>query len=265
MTYKIAIPSYKRSLICNNQTLKMLHDNGINPSVIYVFVVEQELDIYVANLNPKWYNAIIVGKKGLTNQRDFITSYFNNGDHIISIDDDIINVDLSLTEYVQGTCTTDRKRNCLDDFFNDAFIECVKHKSFIWGIYPVNNKFYREKQKPLSTCLNYIVGAFFGFINRPNCDDLCLHIGDEKEDFERSILYFKKDNIVLRFNKIGFKTKYWGTDGGGMGILKDRIYATKINAEMLEAMYPNYGKIKVRKNGVYEFILKKLQGVPLDN
>jgi len=251
MTYKIAIPSYKRSLLCNNQTLKMLHDNAIDPSLIYVFIVEQELDIYVANLNPKWYNAIIIGQKGIGNQRQFIRDYFNEGEHIISIDDDIVNVDFSLTDYVK-----------LDDFFKDAFIECVKHKSFIWGIYPVNNKFFREKQKSLTTCLNFIVGAFYGFINRPNCDDLCLHIGDEKEDVEQTILYFKKDSIVLRFNKIAFKTKYYNSNGG-LGGLKHRIFDAKINAEMLQALYPQYGKIKVRKNGVYEFILKKLQGVPL--
>lgn len=251
MTYKIAIPSYKRSLLCNNQTLKMLNENKINPSLIYVFVIEQELDDYATNLNPTWYNAIVVGQKGIGNQRQFIRDYFNDGEYVISLDDDIKSVDLSLTEYVK-----------LDDFFNDAFIECVKQKSFIWGVYPVDNKFYREKQKPLSNCLNFIVGAFYGFINRPKCNQLCLHVGDEKEDIEQSILYFKKDGIVLRFNRIGFKTKYYNSVGG-LGGLKDRIYDAKINAEIIEAMYPNYGKIKVRKNGVYEFTLKKLQGVPL--
>ena len=247
MPYKIAIPSYKRSLVCNNQTLKMLKENSIDPSLIYVFVVEDEFDIYKTHLNPKWYNAIICGKKGLTHQRQFISNYFAEGECILSLDDDVISVDLSLTEYAR-----------LDDFFNDAFIEAKHIGSYIWGVYPVFNKYFREKQKPISTCLNYIVGAFFGYINRKEAEELFLTITDEKEDVERSLLYFQKDHIICRYNRVGFRTKYFGNDGGGMGNLKSRVEMSKLNAHILEARYPAFCKLKVRKNGITEVVLRKI-------
>jgi hypothetical protein len=246
--YQIAIPSYKRATICNNYTLKMLHDNGIDKNLINVFVIEEEYELYEQTLNPDWYGNIIIGKKGLVNQREFINSFYENNDWIISIDDDVRTVDLSFSPYVS-----------LNDFFLSAFNNCLKYNSFIWGVYPVFNEYFRKGRDELSSCLNYIIGAFFGYINRKDCTELIILIGDNKEDVERSILYFKKDGIVLRYNRIGFKTKYFGSDGGGLGTLKDRLYAMKINSEIIESMYPEYCRIKVRKNGLYEIVLKKIK------
>ena len=48
--------------------------------------------------------------------------------------------------------------------------------------------------------LTFIIGAFYGFINRPNDSDLLTtidHYGN-KEDVERSIRYWLKDGNVVR-------------------------------------------------------------------
>ena len=48
----------------------------------------------------------------------------------------------------------------------------------------------------------------------------------QKEDVERTLKYFNHDGIVIRFNKIGIKTKYFGKDGR-LGRLNDRIQSMK--------------------------------------
>jgi len=135
--------------------------------------------------------------------------------------------------------------------------------SYIWSVYPVWNKFFRDsteqhQRSRLSTCLNMCIGAFYGFINRPNDPDLTHTIlQSNKEDIERSILYFKKDGVVVRYNKVGFKTKYYG-NVGGLGTLKERLPNIIENTKILIDKYSMYGKLKIRKNGIHEFVLNKI-------
>lgn len=249
MSYFIAIPSYKRADILNQQTLQCLNKNGIHKELINVFVTEEEYDEYLNKLNPAFYGKLIKGHLGLIQQREFIENYYNNGTNIVSIDDDIKEIDLSLTEFPN-----------LDYFFQQAFEELKKQKAFIWGVYPVFNPFFRKEKEPLTTDLKYIVGAFYGFINRKNNKALKLVLqNDNKEDVERTIKYFINDGIVLRYNRIGFKTKYYGTDGGGLGKLVDRVNSMKTSALMLYEKYPYLCKLKIRKNGLHEIVFNKIK------
>ena len=247
MNYSIAIPSYKRSTICNSKTLKTLNCLGVSKEKINVFVVEEELDEYKSQLNPDFYNEIIVGVKGLVPQREFIENYYTEGTNLIMVDDDLTELDLSLTEYKSA-----------NEFFCDAFSECSKQGAFIWGIYPVYNKFFREGRPTLSTGLNYIIGCFYGTIVR-RLPELKLELSREgnKEDVERSILYWLKDGKVLRYNKIAPKTKYYGTDGGGLGTLKDRLEPMERITKKMHEKYSDITRIKVRKNGLYEIVFKE--------
>jgi hypothetical protein len=110
----------------------------------------------------------------------------------------------------------------------------------------------------MTTHLNYIVGAFYGIINRPQLESIKLSIttNGQKEDVERTLKYFVQDGIVIRFNKIGFKTKYYGKEGG-LGTFEERLEPMKKACENLKQNYEKYGSIKVRKNGMHEFVLKK--------
>jgi len=196
-----------------------------------------------------------VGVKGLIQQRYFIEKYFNEGDFIIMIDDDISQIDLSLSEF-----------NNLQDFFNYSFQKCKEHNSFIWSVYPVFNPFYRQKQKDITTHLNFCVGTFYGIINRPDLQNIQLNKylnNDEKEDVLRTLLYFINDGIVLRFNRIGFKTIYYGSVGG-MGKKNDRISASISACNILQNNFNDYGSIWVRKSGIAEFKLKKIKSFDTD-
>ena len=91
-------------------------------------------------------------------------------------------------------------------------------------MYPIFNPYFRKIVPEMTIELAYIVGAFYGIINRPKLKslELTLLADSNKEDVLRSILHFMQDAIVVRFNHIGFRTKYYGKSGG-LGIFQERL------------------------------------------
>lgn len=259
--YVICIPSYKRATFCNEKTLATLHKHKIDHNKIYVYVANKEdYDIYKEKLDPSLYNKLVIGKKGLVPQRQFIMEQWPQGKHIVFFDDDVESIDLSLSPRFKG--------HNLDYFIKEAYNESIKNQAYIWGVYAVFNPFFRKARKEMTTELNYIVGAFYGIINRPKLKNIQLTITKEngqKEDVERTIKYFIEDGIVLRFNKIGFTTKYYGKEGG-LGKFEERLKPMRDACKKLEAKYSEYGHTKVRGNGMAEFVLKKIPSkFELDN
>lgn len=251
--YVVCIPSYKRAQFCNEKTLSTLNQHKINPKKVYVYVANKEdYDIYKNILDKSKYNQLIIGKKGLVPQRQFIMEQWPNNKHIVFLDDDVESIDLTLSPKF--------KSHSLDYFIKEAFKECVTNKSYIWGVYAVFNPFFRKPRPEISSQLNYIVGAFYGIINRPQLKSIQLTITKEngqKEDVERTLKYFINDGIVLRFNKIGFTTKYYGKEGG-LGKFEERLKPMKVACDKLEDKYSEYGHTKIRGNGMAEFVLKKI-------
>lgn len=251
--YVICIPSYKRAVLCKEKTIATLHKHKIDPKKIFVYVAnKEEYDLYNEILDKNDCNKIIIGKKGLVPQRQFIMEQWPAKKHIVFFDDDVQSIDLSLSSKF--------KQHCLDYFIREAFKECVKNNAFIWGVYAVFNPFFRKTKSEMSTELKYIVGALYGIINRPNLKSIQLTItkkNGQKEDVERTLKYFINDGIVLRFNKIGFTTKYYGKEGG-LGQFEERLKPMKEACKKLENKYSDYGHIKVRGNGMTEFVLKKI-------
>jgi hypothetical protein len=251
--YIVAIPSYKRAELCRDKTLAVLKHHKIPASKIYVYVANlEEYDAYVQVLDKSLFNKLVIGIKGLVPQRQFIMSQWPEGKHIVFFDDDVAKIDLTLSPMFRG--------KSLEHFFKGAFAECKNHKSFIWGVYPVFNPFFRKGRDEISTCLNYIVGAFYGIINRPNLDAIRLTITKEngqKEDVERTLKYFINDGIVIRFNRIGFITKYYGKSGG-LGTFDDRLKPMLEASKKLLAKYGEYGSISTKTTGMTEFKLRKI-------
>jgi hypothetical protein len=251
--YVVCIPSYKRAELCNEKTLTMLKENHIPSKKIFVYVANQEeYDEYIKILDKSKYNKLVVGIKGLVPQRQFITEQFPTGKHIVFFDDDVSKIDLTMSSITRG--------KSLDHFFKHAFKECHKNKSYIWGVYPVFNPFFRKARPEMTTVLTYIVGAFYGIVNRPNLKAIKLTITKEngqKEDVERTLKYFVEDGIVLRFNRVGFMTKYYGKSGG-LGTFEDRLKPMLEASKKLKAAYPEYGEITTKKHGMTEFRLKKI-------
>jgi len=232
------------------QTLTMLKNNKIPSKLIYIFVANKEEEALYKNTIPKeLYNKMVVGVIGLVPQRQFITDYFKAGQNIVSIDDDIKKINLTYSQF---------KDKSLDYFFKYAFNTCYKEDAYIWGIYPVDNPFFFTKKKEeYTTNLSFIIGACYGYINRPNNKNIVSQSkASNKEDVERSILYYIEDQKVVRFNKVSITTKYYNNTGG-LGNLQERLKPMKEEAEKLKQKYPEYGYIFTRPNGMTEFKLFK--------
>ena len=110
----------------------------------------------------------------------------------------------------------------------------------------------------ISTTLRYIVGAFYGFINR-RAEALRWDISREcsaaKDDMELSILYFVHDGAVVRFNRVGIKTRYFRKEGG-QGSVDKRRAAHEIAARKLAERYPAFGFLHRKANGILDFTLR---------
>ena len=246
MVYVVAIPSYNRPNEIVEKTLKTLKDGGINKNAIYIFVAnENERKKYEDSVPKELYGKIVVGKLGIANQRIFIKNYFKENQHVVSIDDDVE----GLYKMTNSEPAKLMKITNVDKFFKDAFDKLKKEKLFIWGIYPVRNPFFMQNK--VTTGLKFIIGALHGFIVRKTTDLEPSVNAEGKEDYEQSILYYKKDGGVLRYNNVTIKTKFLAK--GGLG--EERFAMNKKAAEYLKKTYPELVTIFHRKNGMTEIKL----------
>ena len=246
VNYVVAIPTYNRHDVLANKTLKTLIEGNVNKNRIFLFVANKEqYKLYEEAVPKNMYNKIVIGKKGITNQRKFIAKYFPEGQYVISMDDDVEQFELLKGEKLV-------KLKDVDKFFIEAYHLLEKEHLFIWGIYPVRNPFFMYKN--ITTDLRFIIGVTFGFIVRHNKKLEPSTKAETKEDYEQTILYFKMDGGVLRFNNITTKTKF--NAPGGLGT--DRYERNKNAAEYLEKTYPDIVKVFQRKNGTYEVKLARL-------
>jgi len=245
--FVVAIPSYNRENIITTKTLQTLKDGGISPRKIYIFVAnKQQYNLY-NNLVPKnLYNELIIGKKGITEQRKFISSWFPEGQYIVSIDDDVDEIQI-LNK--RGKLV---KLEDINNLFISSYKLLKKEGLYIWGIYPVRNDFFMKPT--ITTDLRFIIGILFGYINRHDKRlNPSSHI-KSKEDYEQTILYYKMDGGVLRYNFIATKTKF--NAEGGLG--NDRQQMNADSANYLKRKYPDIITIFHRKNGMTEVKLSLL-------
>ena len=201
MEYQVAIPSYRRPNDLQKKTYKMLLEGGIPEERITVFVASaHEASLYREALPTA---RIVVGVLGLAAQRAFIHNYYTVGERILFVDDDLQSLrrlagdKLVLMSDVAG-------------FVEEAFAKMHEVGANIFGIYPASSALYMKNQPELSTDLRYIIGAFYGIVNR---DVPVLMFGDNQEDKERTLRYWKKDKVLLRFNHVTLITKYYAPGG----------------------------------------------------
>ena len=76
-SYVVAIPTYNRVDEVVKKTLNTLKTGGVSANQIYLFVAnKQQYTLYEQNVPKELYYKIVIGKKGITNQRIFISNYF---------------------------------------------------------------------------------------------------------------------------------------------------------------------------------------------
>tara|TARA_R110002167_G_scaffold99886_4_gene261252 strand:- start:441 stop:2306 length:1866 start_codon:yes stop_codon:yes gene_type:complete len=183
-SYKIVIPSYGRYNAFH--TLNLLEEFE---DQTYIFITQEEEQLYKNAIGDKFKN-LIVAPSGIGATRNFITNYFDEGEILVCLDDDIRWLNRPLKEWL-----------------NDA----VKHLSqseFGMMTFPATTMYIKPEIK-------YTEGMYFGigvFHIVKNHKHIQLTY-NQGEEFERTIAYLKKYGKNIRIHGIAFRTKYFGKGG----------------------------------------------------
>jgi len=194
---RIAIPSLNRQTIISHLTLKYLSDMGYPHHLIDIFVASdnQKAD-YLLHVSPLLYGQIIVGELGLASQRNFISHYYPDNQIYVSMDDDVRSL----------IFMTPSMSFC--GFITFCVQELEKGEAGLMGVMP--NSDTRRFKTRITEHLTHILGSFFVIRNH---HDLFITV-EEKEDYQRSILYYYRYGRVLRYGMAGVDTRYAQTPGG---------------------------------------------------
>ena len=252
--YEVAIPSYKRHTTINEKTLATLKRYGIPASKITVFVANKDEEaLYKQSMKPGTYGKLVVGVKGMHDIRNFITGYYKVGTKIVNIDDDI----KGFLEYDETNKRKERPLKSLIGVIKRGFAECEKAKTALWGVYPVANGYFMKPK--VSTDIRYIIGSFWGCINPglKGPDGVKVTV-DDKEDYQRSILYYKRWNAVVRLNMYAPVSAYYKEEGGMQeDRTKERV---EKSARWIVKEYPEFAVLNAaKKSGYMEVKLKDLR------
>jgi len=231
----IAIPSYNRADLITILTLSYLERENYPSSKIFIFVAsEAEKAQYVLQVPRHLYNQIIIGVLGLKEQRKFISDYFPEGQILIQLDDDVRRIKM-----------LDPRMTFLD--LVNRGVDEITSGVGLFGVLP--NSDGRKMKQNTTRHLTHILGSFF--ICR-NHKDLVVNISD-KEDFERSILYFKRYSAVARYQGAGVDTVYAGTPGGLNTPGRPNRSLSDLSYLMLN--YKEFCKTIIKKNNKLDIML----------
>jgi len=226
---KIAIPSHNRYKIIQTHTLPLLQKYNFDFVNVFVFVSKSQLSKYL-EIQKIWGFNLVEGKEGILNQRNYIIEYFEEGEQIVEIDDDVIDIiDLSTMKLI------DDLKLLIGSMFEKT--------NGLWGINgAVNIRSFRKS----AFGSYFICNAFCGYTN-----DKSIKLSlQEKEDYERCAIYLDKNKQIYKNRQFAIKTKYWKNAGGIDYDFETRKKVNNECANILQAKYPHYFYLNEQKNGI---------------
>jgi len=244
MEYRIAIASHRRLSMIRKKTLSYLKKHNIIPTWVYIFVSPESFLEYKIALSPLGYN-IIESKNNILDTRNHIIDFFDEGQPIVEIDDDLVNIQTTL----KG-----EKNEPIRDL--DYLIRSSYDKlgqSGIWGLNSNINSFYADGKDKYG--LYSIVNSFLGYYN----DKRIKMEVREKEDFDRVGQAYILGLPLLKRCGFGINTRYWKNPGG----IQDRYnfdHRVKVQAEsasMLLKKFPDLCYARTRKNGIIDIRFRR--------
>lgn len=237
MSFKVAIPSYRRSDVIMDKTLATLRRGGVALSDIYIFVTDDEQAAYQKEC-PGYQ--IIVGLKGLVEQRSFIQGFFPLDTNIVMMDDDVTQIYQPLSQKV--------KEEVLDlpSLFFRMILRMNSEKVSICGCYPVDNIKFAFDNKEVTTYFRYLVGVLTIIKNKRDPELQVDPSDTAHEDKIRTLKYYLKEGKTLRFNHVCVKTAYYAK-GGLSSFFENRLKQHSEQSEELCKKYPKYFKPKIVK------------------
>jgi len=241
MDFVIVIPTYDRS--DNFKTIKFLTAQNVPDELITIFLAnEEEKTKYRAAARPDNRYNWVVGVLGIRNQRNFITDYFPEGQIIVSIDDDIIDI-----------VHKDNKP------FMEWLPECIAYlresNLGLMSVSPSSNPYFfqvRNKTVSFKKGCYLAVGVFHIFKNHRE-HKITIDLLD---DYDRSMMFMTQYGVNARYMDVFLKTVYWGK--GGLSSQRTLQYYEN-QVESILAKYP--GILKTRERLVPQ--MSKTQKIPI--
>ena len=248
---KICIASYERYETINDKSLGLLFNYGFFPEEIDLFVANKEQYDKYKSVVHEDIN-IIIAVKGLKKVREFIFNYYDQGEKLLCLDDDI--------EEIRELYYDNHKKEKLKpvenlkEIIDKGFDECIKGPFKLWGLYPVKgNPFWMSNSKEITTDYKFIIGNFFGCIN---CKDMNEINVSNIDDYERSIRSYILYGGSVRLNHYSAKTNF-KLNSGGAQCDTERDIKIKIDYDILMNKYPEYISLRIKKDGLNPILKKK--------
>lgn len=236
----VAIASHERLQILQCKTLKLLKKHKIPMNQVYVFVSPHSYESYKP-IQKAWQFHLVGGQNTtILKTRNNMIKYFNKGQNIIEMDDDVDDVQVT----IKGRKNESVKN--LKVLFNKSFDMICDGGLF--GFNANTNSFFASGTDKYG--LYSIINSCLGYKN----DKRVKLSVSEKEDFERCILFYKLGLPILKRTKYGIKTNYWTNKGGIQDHydFEKRIEVQRKSAETLLRKYPWACRAQTRKNGIVD-------------
>jgi hypothetical protein len=241
---RIVIPSYNRHLQIMGKSLKVVKDMGYDYSIVDLFVANQEEFLKYKAIVPSEVN-IIIGVKGLKAIRDFIFNYYDEGQKLLCMDDDIEEIKMKNPRGWEESSFEEDGCPDMKAEIELAFKECEKSGRKLWGLYPVDNHYFMKND--ITYDYKFIIGNFFGTINCKNMNK--LEITTNIDDYERSIKSYLLYGGSVRLNYLCVKTRFLKNEGGANSpefSREEKLEKDKIN---ICKFYKDLVSLKKKKDG----------------
>tara|TARA_R110002073_G_scaffold301493_1_gene468923 strand:+ start:1378 stop:2091 length:714 start_codon:yes stop_codon:yes gene_type:complete len=232
------IPSYQRAEQLKEKTLTYLELQGVDKKDIYIFVRtdDSKLSEYESI---EGINLVTTDIKGIGKTHNYITEYFDEGQFIIEIDDDLVNLIDNNKQSVNLQETIQKMKDIMTE-------ENISYG----GIYQCDNSMFMSSCKEYTTDLRYMLGLFrLRFIRK----DIILET-NYAEDFENAILHYLRDGKILKNNWLCGRTKNYA-EGGCCGDGRN-LDTEKADKEHLATKYTELTRLFIRKSGITDLRLK---------
>jgi len=188
--YEIAIPSMNNPVLLRDTTLNILKAYRIPSAKITVFVPSliQERN-YKSILLPNTYGRIWnTSTITLADHYNGIYAYYTPGTQVVFMKDCI--------QTVLESSPTLRPLQSFLAMCKVGFGTCEKEHARLWGLCPT----VPCMKQTITTSLKHIPGSLWGTCIPPPS---VIHLRQNyKEDYERTVQYYKADKVVVRLNMI---------------------------------------------------------------
>lgn len=178
---------------------------------------------------------ICVGVPGIMHQRNHIVKALPVNTYVVSLDDDLANVFWKKDAGIKDPLVP-LPDGSLEPLIFHAYALMKQYKAWIWGLATTAAKNPRAMwMDGVSTRNGEINGFIYGFINR---HEPCLlpQVSDATEDAERSLRYFHKDRILLRYRMYCGDTKCFAFEEGLQGLF-DAVSLKEKNVQRQSAQW----------------------------